>query len=322
MTVSGNTSYNPAVSKIIRGALLKCGAIAAGEQPSSDMTQDALDALNPMVKEWMGIGIHLWTTEEAILFLQPAQSRYVLKTGSTDHCCDAYSYVAPTLTVTAVAGATSLTVSSITSIADDDVFGVVLDSGTTFWTAVNGAPSGSTVVIDDALPSQATALAQCFDYATSAAIVRPLRVPAARRLQWNGSILTPMIRMSRSDYMDLPNPTDPGTPTQFYYSPQLAEGWFYIWQVTTNSASAVRFTYQRPIDDFSTLANTADFPQEWISTLIFNLAVEIAPEYGVPPAVFAQVKALADQKLQRMEGWDREPESVFFGVNTDQTRGN
>ena len=60
------------------------------------MTADATLALNSMIKEWAASGIHIWTTQEAILFLQQDQYRYLLGTGTSPspatHCCDAFSY--------------------------------------------------------------------------------------------------------------------------------------------------------------------------------------------------------------------------------------
>lgn len=60
-----------------------------------------------------------------------------------------------TLTVAAVTTDTALTVASITGFAAGEHIGIALDDGTQHRTTVNGAPSGSTINITDAMPSGA-----------------------------------------------------------------------------------------------------------------------------------------------------------------------
>lgn len=63
-------------------------------------------------------------------------------------------------TSTALSGAasatdTSITVSSISGFADGDPIGIELDDGTQHQTTINGTPAGSTINLDDAIPSAA-----------------------------------------------------------------------------------------------------------------------------------------------------------------------
>ena len=60
-----------------------------------------------------------------------------------------------TVNTNELTGQTSITVASITGIADGDTLGILLDDDSWHWSTVNGAPSGTTVVITDALPSAA-----------------------------------------------------------------------------------------------------------------------------------------------------------------------
>lgn len=316
MTTSGNVAFNQNRNDIIKAALRKIGAIKAGETVNADIISDAAVSLNAMVKEWNAIGIHLWTETEATLFLQPHQVKYSLGPTSTDHATE--TYVATALSANVLMGSTNIPVDSITDILNGDKIAVLLDDGTLHWTTVNGVPAGSIVVITDALPDSATITNPVYAYTTR--LVRPLRVPFARRFQFIDNIDTPMIRMARADYRDLPNKTNTGTITQFFYDPQTIAGlgYLYVWPAPPDVQSALKFTFYRPIQDFDTAANTPDFPQEWISTLIFNLAVELAPEYGCPTDVFQQIQALAAEKLDRLTGWDREPESTNMGVDFTQ----
>lgn len=58
-------------------------------------------------------------------------------------------------------GETSITVVDITGFSDGDHVGIALDDGTQHRTTINGTPSGSTIVITDAIPS-ASALGSSF----------------------------------------------------------------------------------------------------------------------------------------------------------------
>lgn len=314
MTTSGTSTFNYSQSQIIRRALRQVGAFAAGETPDAQSVQDCSDALNAMVKEWNALGIHLWTESEGVLFLQPNQVQYALGPGSSDHATQTNppNFVQVTLTANVAGGATALPVSSIANILANDNIGVTLANGTIYWTTVNGAPSGSTVNLAVGLTSAANNGAIVFDYTT--ALLRPLRVPAGRRFLASSAIETPMIKMSRLDYRDLPNKTATGIPTQYFYDPQLNQGIFFVWPAPVDATNLVKFTWYRQIQDFAAQSNTPDLPQEWINAVTWNLAEQMAPEYDVPPPRFQIIQTMAAKSLDRAMGFDHESESVYFGV--------
>lgn len=314
MTTSGSTNFSYNRDQIIRSAARKIGAFAAGETPDAQTVQDFSDALNAMVKEWDARGIHVWTETEATLFLQPNQVQYALGPSSPDNATE--TWYSTTLAVDANTGETTVTVDSDDDITNGDYIGIVLDDGSLYWTTVNGVPASDVVTLTGALTGAASGGNAVYNYTTQ--IIRPLRVPFARRYAIQSQIDTPMIAMSRKDYRDLPNKTNTGTITQFFYDPQLGTGYFYVWPAPVDTTSAVHFTWYRTIQDFDTAGNTPDLPQEWISTLVFNLAKEMALEYDCPPERYAIIKSEAAEKLDMLSGWDREPESTYFGVDFTQ----
>lgn len=310
MTVSGTTDFNPAFIYIVTSAYRKLGVINENEEPTAGMMEDANYALNSLVKEWMATGLHVWTEEEGILFVQPGQVRYLIGGNVLTNTSDAYAYVLGELTTTAVQGATSLTVDSIVGIIQGQNIGIVLDTGETQWTTVKYPPSGTTVQITTALIGAAAAQNNIFVYTTR--VIRPLKMPSARLLYFNGLLETPMNEFSRKEYMDLPNKNTPGTPTAFFYTPKLGSGELYIWPSPQNSNYGIRFTWYRPIDDFVSNDNTADMPAEWINALTWNLAVELAPDFSIPAQRFAILKSQAAEKLELALGWDREAQPIYF----------
>jgi hypothetical protein len=282
------------------------------------MYQDASIVLNALIKEGNATGLHLWTESEAVLFVAPGQTRYVLGPNSTDNVTNNYTsnYVETYLTVVGLVGASTITVADATDIFSGDHIGVLMDDQTLFWTTVNGAPVANVVTLTDILPSSASANNFVFDYTTR--LGRPLRVVDARRHLFQGNIDSSMIPMSRLDYREQPNKTTQGTVTQFFYDPQLTNGYLYLWPAPSNSDYSVKFTWYRSLEDMVAAGNTLDFPQEWINAVTKNLAKELCLEYDVPPAKYAMIAQEAAQSLAVVMNWDREPESLFFGVAFEQ----
>lgn len=318
MTTSGVSSFNFNRNQIILTALRKIGAIASGETPDNQTVQDCSDQLNLLMKALAGTGLHVWTETEATLFLQPGQYSYTLGGSTTDHATE--SYTATTLSAQATSGATSISVADATGFGASYNVGIALDSGSIFWTTQSGAVSGTTVTLASALTGPAASGNAVYVYQTD--IIRPLRVVSGRRFAFSGSLDTQMIPLSRIDYRNMPNKTNTGTITQFFYDPRggaNTQGVMWLWPAPSDISSAFKFTWWRPLQDFSTSANTGDIPQEWLDCLVWNLAYKMAPEYDCPPNRYAMLKENAASSLDLMLGWDREPESYLFGFNADMT---
>lgn len=324
MSTSGDSTFNPAVTFIVRQALLQVSAIMEDETPTPGMYDDGVFQLNGFVMGLQMTGLHVWTEEEAILFPQLGQVRYILSGTSTDHICDAYSYVQGQLDVGAAQGATTVTLQTALGISAGDNFGVQLANGPAFWTTVVGAPSGDTVTLAAPLPYAAAQGAWTWDYPPSAAVGRALKVPKARRLLWNGlgpsQNEIPLDVWSRQQYMDQPNKLTPGTFTAFFYAPKLGFGEMNLWAAPTDVNSACRFTWYRPLQDFLAPNNTMDFPQEWVNPLLWGLAREIMPAYDVPPARAVLIEKMADRYLDAATSWDRESEDIQFGLVNEGRR--
>lgn len=319
-TTSGSYSFNYGRDQIIKSALRKLGAIASGETPDNNTIQDCADQLNILVKAWNASGIHIWTEEEATLFLQPAQVSYTLGGTTTDQAAWGNpGYVATTLSSAAASGATSISVGAITGIANGNNIGIVLTSGTIFWTTVSGAPSGTTVNLTAGLSGAAASGNAVYAYAT--AVQRPLRVVSGRRYNFASAIDTPLIDLSRLDYRNLPNKTTTGKVTQWFYDPRGGannQGIISVWPAPADATDGIKFTWFRSIQDFNTAGNIADLPTEWINALVLSLAYAMALEYDVPPQRYAIIQQQAAEALDLAMGWDREDTSTFFGVNFDQ----
>lgn len=317
MTTSGTSSFNETRDQIIRAALRKIGAISAGEIPGAQLVKDTSDQLNSMVKSWEGQGIHIWTETEAILYTSINQISYVLGTNSPDHTNSINSTT--TLSANVNQGSTTIQVASTASVAIGNAVGVILNDGLTFWSTVVSFTSSSITI---ALATTDSATAGGFVYLGTSNIVRPLRIVSARRYDQIAQLATPMMWLSRIDYFNLPNKNTSGTITSYYYDPRggaTNTGILYLWPAPVNSVNNnLEFTYYRPIQDFNVSGDTPDLPQEWLNTLVWNLAMEMAPEFGVPADVYSIVEKRALMSLEEIKGWDKEPEPSYFGVDFSQ----
>lgn len=339
--VQGTTTFpfTQSVYQLIARSLRICNAIGNDEVPTYGLVMNAFIALQSMILGWQASDIHVWCEEECILFPQTGQYQYQVGSASADHATLWNSFIQSQIAVTAPAAATSVSVVSAAGIQAGDNFAVQLDSGVNFWTTVNGAPSGNVVTLSQALPSQASSPALVFDYAVP--LIRPLRLYGGRRYNYLSGIDTPMLMFARLDYEAQPNKATPGTATQFFFDPQtaptpygsqqLGTAQLNLWPNPNSNQFGFRFTAQRPLQILVDLTSALDFPAEWQNAIAFNLAVDLWPEYGressLPqsggkgqaaqrdPVTYQEAKLIAAEKLRVARGWDREPQSVKFGVS-------
>lgn len=306
MATSGSSNFDRNRTQIVKRALRIINVIEAGEEPQAEDEQAAVEALNAMIKEWQSDGAHLWKDEDATLFLVAGTSKYRLGTAGDNAAVTA---VKTELAVAGSATDTTIDVDAITDLTSGDAIGIVLDDGTVQWTTINGTPAVATVTLTDALTGAASIDNHVYVYTTK--LPRPLKVTGARRRDSAGTD-TPMTAWSRQEYFDTPNKTSSGVPTAFYYDPQLTNGEIHIWPAPSTANDRIMLTVQVPLEDMDAAGDNADFPQEWISTLAFGLAVELMFEYAVPPALADRVRIEAENKKERLLGWDASDASVFF----------
>lgn len=311
MATSGTSDFNATRNEICREAARMVQAIRGVQATMHpNMLQEFTFALNAMTKTWQAAGIHVWTVSEATLFPQPGQIRYSLKSSSTDHATQEYAQ--SSISADEAVGQTILSVTDTSDFAVNDYCGVILNDGTIQWSTVQ-AKSSTTVTIVAPLTDTASEGNPIFAYTTK--IVRPLKVVDARTHDIASEREIPIDVVSRLDYRNLPNKTVPGRMNQVFYDPQLTVGYANIWMVEPSVTELLNFTWWRPIQDFSAAGDNPDLPQEWIETLIFNLALAKCPAYQVSGEQFAMIKDGAENRLDMLSGFDRENESIIFGVD-------
>jgi hypothetical protein len=145
----------------------------------------------------------------------------------------------------------------------------------------------------------------------------PLHVQSVILANTTGGAVRSLFPEARDDF-NLLNRTQTGTPVCFSYQPKVNLGVLSLWPIpdsTAVSGYTVRVTYQRPFSGFTSSSETPDFPQEWQNALIYQLAVSLAPEFGVPledrKLLNQEAKMHLDTALQNAS----EDASIFFQVD-------
>lgn len=278
------------------------------------MAQSAARSFNLMIKAWDADGLHLWTKTEGVIFLQYGVPQYGLGGSNSTRSCLYDDLVATALAADALAGATQITVDSATGIASGDPIGVELDGNLLQWTTVNGAPVGNVITLTAPLTGDVLTDGAVFSYSTK--LERPTRLLQARRRifspdmqDWNDIWLT---IQERPDYYNQPNKYQASTETMIYYDPQLVTGIINLWSAPSDETDLVLFTFERPLQDITELPQTADFPQEWLETLAWNLAYRLAFKTSFPLDERTQLGVVAAAMHEKLKGFDKEYGTVSF----------
>lgn len=147
-------------------------------------------------------------------------------------------------------------------------------------------------------------------------IGRPLNIINCR-YHYSSGLERKMKKLGRGEYDTLPTKTtSTGASTAFYYSPQLTSGLLYVWPVPQDTTDSLAITYLTTIDDFTSSNDNADFPQEWLECLTYNLAMRLAPAYGIVLAkVNPDILTLASASLLELQAWDSEEGSIKITPN-------
>jgi len=305
MATSGSIDYSVSATDIITEALEQLGVLGEGESANTDQVTSSLRTLNMLVKAWQADGLNLFAVKKITLFLQKAQAEYSLSS-TGDHATA--SFVETQVKVAGSATDTTIDVDSITGISDADYIGIKLDTGYLHWTTVNGAPSGDTITITDALPSAVAIDNRVYAYTTRAN--RPMAILNAVRSTSDGTDI-PVKVTNRQDYVELIPKANEGSVNQVWYNPQTGTGKLSVWPTSDNVDDRLTLWVMRTLEDFDAAANDADYPQEWYLPLALNLAVLLAPKYGIGNPQLGALAPMAKYYYEMAQGWDVE-ESVKF----------
>ena len=125
----------------------------------------------------------------------------------------------------------------------------------------------------------------------------------------SGSNDTPLNLYTREQYNRLPDKTASGDPFTVFVDRQLTATTAYVYPVPTSAGNYLRLTGKRAILDPTTLSEDLEVPPEWEETIVYNLAVRMAPDFEVTPR--ADVVQMAQYLYSVLEGQDRQGSIKF-----------
>ena len=110
-------------------------------------------------------------------------------------------------------------------------------------------------------------------------------------------------RLSRDDYLAVPNKTTQGRPSQFFLD-RLITPVLKLWPVPENSTDVVVFDRLVRIDDADTSQNTVEVPFRFYPCLAAGLAYYIAIKKA--PDRVQLLKAVYEEEMDRAMSMDRD----------------
>jgi len=122
-------------------------------------------------------------------------------------------------------------------------------------------------------------------------------------------------RKSLYDLRNMPYGTT-GVPVCWCFTPTRTEGGtLVIWPEPTSSEAtnySLRAIVQDELDTFTSATETPDFPAYWTDALVYELASNLAPEYGVPLNDRNMLQKQAMQFLGQAQSYGDDDGSITF----------
>jgi len=113
-------------------------------------------------------------------------------------------------------------------------------------------------------------------------------------------------RISRGEYLTVPNKTSEARPSQYYFDRKI-DPVINLWATPENSTDQIVYYYVRRIEDADTLTNTTDMPFRFYPCMVAGLAYYLAMKRA--PDRIQLLKSVYEEEFQRAsdEDEDRTP---------------
>jgi hypothetical protein len=125
-------------------------------------------------------------------------------------------------------------------------------------------------------------------------------------------------RISRGEYLNFPNKTSQGRPSQFYFNRQISPI-ITLWQTPDSSSDQLVYYYVRRIEDADTLTNTAGIPFRFFPCMVAGLAYHLAVKRA--PDRIPLLKSIYEEEFQRAAEEDRDRVSLKLTPAITYRRG-
>ena len=299
---------------IISGALKDIGALEAGEVPTADAAQDALNMLNLLVDQWSNENMMVFNIQEIIFNVIPGQVQYTIGPNHTTANFIGAQY-------TGSISGNILTVTAISSGAvgvNQYLSGTGITEGTKIISTLTGAGGNvnevGTYLLNITYPTGvASQLIQAY-YA------KPLNINSAyvriNTSQSSGSpILTggidyPIGVLALENYNSIGLKTLNGPwPKALYFNANEDSGNVFLWP--NPSQGEVHMFAETLFRNYTSLYDDATLPQGYTAALRWCLAEHLMPMYGKSnPALLGMVSTFAKEAKATLKSTNMSPMRV------------
>ena len=133
----------------------------------------------------------------------------------------------------------------------------------------------------------------------------------------SSNVDTTLTKMSRSEYLSIPNKTSSGRPTQFFYDRQVTPT-ITLWPTPNSASDTLVYYYVNRIQDVDTLQNTTDAPFRFLPCMVAGLAYYVAIKKA--PERVQMLKSIYEEEFQRAADEDEDRVSLKLQPSVDYMR--
>ena len=281
MATSSSTNFELDVADYIEEAFERCGL----EVRTGYDLKTAKRSLNLMLAEWSNRGLNQWTIQQTSITMASGIAEYPAGTLTMTVGASGSFSVGETIT----GGDTA----SITSLPSATTMAITIPSGT--FTATETITGGTS--------SATTTVSAVVDLANVQSTIDLLSVVVTR-----SSTDFSLNRISRDDYISIPNKATTGRPSQFFIDRQVTPI-LKVWPVPDKNTDIVKFDRLTRMDDADTYTNTADLPFRFYPCLVAGLAYYISVKRAPDRIQF--LKGIYEEEFERAMTEDRDRSSFF-----------
>jgi hypothetical protein len=124
-----------------------------------------------------------------------------------------------------------------------------------------------------------------------------------------------LVPKSLYDFMRLPHGSV-GIPVHWTWQSNIQGASVSIWPLTSDSSTVssktLQIIYQKEFDGFVSATDTLDFPAYWTPAIVYQTALMLAPEYGVPLQDRQTLRSEAQGFWAQASGYGDEGGSLFI----------
>jgi len=280
--------------QLVYASFRALGTVAEGETPSDDMVNTGVECLNMLLDSM---------SAEELLPFDKVQRQIPLVANKKVYVIGDGVVFDEDQIGTASATDTSFTIDTpvVFDVPRQIVFTPAADESTNTFVCTGTNQRGEIITEDvpgagGSVPSYSEKLFKTVTAITMSALAgnctagsapitrttRPIRIESGCFVRTVAGVDTPVLICSRERYAEKENKNTAGTPTALFYDKQYPTGVIWLYPRPDDGTQEMFIEMWQPFKHVSTtdLSEIIFMPGEYLLALKWNLAVELAPEYG------------------------------------------